>query len=122
MNTIYIEGRLVREPEFNYIEKGESALAVINMTLAENVYAGKNSDGETLTTPIFHRVVAYGDLAEKIANEFNQVGREYKIKGKMIPNNYEKDGKMIRQIKIKADCIENGRLSKKLREENKKAA
>ena len=122
MNTIYIEGRLVREPEFNYIEKGGSALAVINMTLAENVYAGKNSDGETLTTPIFHRVVAYGDLAEKIANEFNQVGREYKIKGKMIPNNYEKDGKMIRQIKIKADCIENGRLSKRLREENKKAA
>ena len=122
MNTIYIEGRLVREPEFNYIEKGGSALAVINMTLAENVYAGKDSDGETLTTPIFHRVVAYGDLAEKIANEFNQVGREYKIKGKMIPNNYEKDGKMIRQIKIKADCIENGRLSKKLREENKKAA
>ena len=103
MNTIYIEGRLVREPEFNYIEKGESTLAVINMTLAENVYAGKNSDGETLTTPIYHRVVAFGDLAEKIANEFNQVGREYKIKGKMIPNNYEKEGKMIRQIKIKAD-------------------
>ena len=122
MNTIYIEGRLVREPEFNYIEKGESALAVINMTLAENVYAGKNSDGETLTTPIYHRVVAYGDLAEKIANEYNMVGREYKIKGKLIPNNYEKDGKMIRRMKIKADHVENGRLSKKLREENQKAA
>jgi single-stranded DNA-binding protein len=121
MNTIYIEGRLVREPEFNYIEKGEGTLAVLNMTLAENVYAGKNSDGETLTTPIYHRVVAFGDLAEKIANEFNQVGREYKIKGKMIPNNYEKEGKMIRQIKIKADYIENGRLSKKLREQSKAA-
>ena len=35
---------------------------------------------------------------------------------------YEKDGKMIRRMKIKADHVENGRLSKKLREENQKAA
>ena len=26
MNTIYIEGRLVREPEFNYVEKGDTSL------------------------------------------------------------------------------------------------
>ena len=121
MNTIYIEGRLVRDPEFNYVEKGEKSFAIINLTIAENVYCGKNNEGETLTTPIYHRVVAFGDLAEKIANEYNQVGREYKIKGKMIPNNYEKDGNIIRQVKIKADCIENGRLSKKLREQIKAA-
>ena len=122
MNTIYIEGRLVREPEFNYVEKGDTSLAIVNLTIAENIYAGKDQNGDTLTTPLYHRVVAFGERAEKIANEYNMVGREYKIKGKLIPNNYEKDGKMIRRMKIKADHVENGRLSKKLREENQKAA
>jgi single-stranded DNA-binding protein len=122
MNTIYIEGRLVREPEFNYVEKGDTSLAIVNLTIAENIYAGKDQNGDTLTTPLYHRVVAFGEMAEKIANEYNMVGREYKIKGKLIPNNYEKDGKMIRRMKIKADHVENGRLSKKLREENQKAA
>lgn len=122
MNTIYIEGRLVREPEFNYVEKGDTSLAIVNLTIAENIYAGKDQNGDTLTTPLYHRVVAFGEMAEKIANEYNMVGREYKIKGKLIPNNFEKDGKMIRRMKIKADHVENGRLSKKLREENQKAA
>ena len=122
MNTIYIEGRLVREPEFNYVEKGDTSLAIVNLTIAENIYAGKDQNGDTLTIPLYHRVVAFGETAEKIANEYNMVGREYKIKGKLIPNNYEKDGKMIRRMKIKADHVENGRLSKKLREENQKAA
>ena len=122
MNTIYIEGRLVREPEFNYVEKGDTSLAIVNLTIAENIYAGKDQNGDTLTTPLYHRVVAFGEMAEKIANEYNMVGREYKIKGKLIPNNYEKDGKMIRRMKIKADHVENGRLSKKLREEKQKAA
>ena len=42
MNTICIEGRLVREPEFNYVEKGDTSLAIVTLTIAENIYAGKD--------------------------------------------------------------------------------
>lgn len=110
MNTIYIEGRLIREPDIIWTPSG---ICVANFQIAENVYAGKNEEGKAQYEPIFHKCVAFGVEAEKIGND-SQKGRVYKIKGSMIPNNYvNKDGKKIYGSKFKAEFIEFGALPKK---------
>lgn len=119
MNTIYIEGRLVREPDIIWTPSG---ICVANFQIAENVYAGKNEEGNAQYEPIFHRCVAFGVEAEKIGND-SQRGRIYKIKGTIIPNNYvNKEGKKIYSFKLKAEFIEFGALPKKKAEKqpNKK--
>lgn len=111
MNNIYIEGRLVREPNVIYTDGG---LCICNFTLAENEYAGKDDQGNAMYEPIFTQCVAFGPEAEKIGND-SQVGRIYKIKGKMIPNNYidKNTGKKIYKTKFRADFIELGPMPKK---------
>lgn len=87
MNTIYLEGRLVKEPDIIWTESG---ICIAN-----------------------HRCVAFGPEAEKIGND-SQKGRIYKIKGSMIPNNYvNKEGKKIYGFKFKAEFIEFGALPKR---------
>lgn len=119
MNTIYLEGRLVKEPDIIWTESG---ICIANFKIAENVYAGKDEEGKAQYQPIFHRCVAFGVEAEKIGND-SQRGRIYKIKGTIIPNNYvNKEGKKIYSFKLKAEFIEFGVLPKKKAEKqpNKK--
>lgn len=118
MNTIYIEGRLIREPDIIWTPSG---ICVANFQIAENVYAGKNEEGKAQYEPIFHKCVAFGVEAEKIGND-SQKGRIYKIKGTIIPNNYvNKEGKKIYGFKCKAEFIEFGALPKKTEKQpNKK--
>lgn len=42
MNTIYLEGRLVKEPDIIWTESG---ICIANFKIAENVYAGKDEEG-----------------------------------------------------------------------------
>ena len=114
MNNIYVEGRLVRDPWFKYAGKEENK-AVCTFTIAENLYSHMENN-KAVYEPIYHDVVCFDAIAEQFAND-NMVGREYKIKGQLIPNVYEdKEGKKVYKYKIKAEFIENGRLSKPKKE------
>lgn len=109
MNTIYLEGRLVKEPDIIWTESG---ICIANFKIAENVYAGKDEEGKPKYEPIFHKCVAFGPEAEKIGND-SKKGRIYKIKGTIIPNNYiNKEDKKIYDFKFKAEFIEFGALPK----------
>ena len=49
----------------------------------------------------------FGEHAERFGNEF-MVGRQYTIKGVVVPNNYEKDGVKHYGVKVHAECIKYG--------------
>lgn len=99
MNTIYLEGRLVKEPDIIWTESG---ICIANFKIAENVYAGKDEEGKPKYEPIFHKCVAFGPEAEKIGND-SKKGRIYKIKGTIIPNNYiNKEGKKNLRLQIQS--------------------
>lgn len=83
MNTIYLEGRLVKEPDIIWTESG---ICIANFKIAENVYAGKDEEGKPKYEPIFHKCVAFGPEAEKIGND-SKKGRIYKIKGTISKQN-----------------------------------
>lgn len=105
MNDITVVGRLTAEPRFGKTKKGE---AVANFSVAENIFAGYDDNHKAITSPLYHNVVAFGQQAEFMRNFMK--GREYEIKGEMIPNNYtNKDGVDIKSYKIKAEVIKNGR-------------
>lgn len=70
MNTIYLEGRLVKEPDIIWTESG---ICIANFKIAENVYAGKDEEGKPKYEPIFHKCVAFGPEAEKIGNDSKKV-------------------------------------------------
>ena len=98
MNTITVQGNLVKEPRFIYSEKGT---AIVNFVLADNGFA----NGEK--TVVFWECFMYGEPAEKLGNEF-MVGRQYTIKGVVVPNNYEKNGVKHYGMRIHAECFKNG--------------
>ena len=101
-NTITITGNLVKEPEFNYSPKGT---AIVNFTLADNGF----QNGEK--SVIYWDCFAFGEQAERLGNNFIK-GREYTIKGEVVPNNYEKDGVKHYRQRINAQSIKNGRKPK----------
>ena len=47
------------------------------------------------------------DILGAYGNEF-MVGRQYTIKGVVVPNNYEKDGVKHYGVKVHAECIKYG--------------
>lgn len=95
MNTITIQGNLTRDPKFSYSANGTP---IINFSLADNGFA----NGEK--TVIFWQCFMFGEQAERFGNEF-MVGRQYTIKGVVVPNNYENDGVKHYGVKVHAECI-----------------
>lgn len=106
MNDITVVGRLTGEPKFSQTKNGEQ---VANFSVAENIFAGYDENHKAITTPLYHNVVAFGPAAEFMQKN-KMKGREYEIKGEMIPNNYtNKNGVEVKSYKIKAEVIKNGR-------------
>lgn len=109
MNIIHFEGNLCREPTILYTQHGE---IIANLTLASDEYVGKGKK-ETL----FLDCLLLGSQAEEIGNNYI-VGRQYKIDGRLMPDNYldNKTSKLVRKIKLKVNYIEAGLLPKKYQE------
>lgn len=118
MSTHTIEGRLTQIPKIVYTDKG---VCVTNFSLAENIYVGKDEKGNAKFEPIYHRCVAFGDIAERIGND-SKVGRIYKIIAKSIPDNYvNKEGKKVYSSKFQALAVEFGPIPKKYAEKKDNA-
>jgi single-strand DNA-binding protein len=54
--------------------------------------------------PVFHRVVAFGPLADNV-NESLQRGLEVVVVGSFADDSYEKDGEKRRQLVLEAQVI-----------------
>lgn len=88
VNKVILIGTLGRDPESRYMPNGN---AVCNISLAtDEGYSDKNT-GQRIDRTEWHRVVAYGRLAEIMAQYLRKGSKAY-IEGRLQTREWEKDG------------------------------
>ena len=87
-NKVTLIGRLGNTPEVKTFE-GNKKLARVSLATNESY---KNKKGEKVTETTWHNLVAWGPLAERLA-QYTQKGSELAVEGKLVNNNFtDKDG------------------------------
>jgi single-strand DNA-binding protein len=97
-NKVQLIGNLGGKPEVKNTEGGKK-LAQFSVATSE-IY--RNAKGEKVTETQWHRVIAWGKLAE-IAEKYLDKGKEVALEGKLINRSYnDKDGikKYITEIQL----------------------
>lgn len=97
-NKVQLIGNLGNKPDVKNTESGKK-LAQFNIATNESY---RNAKGEKVTETQWHRVVAWGKLAE-IAEKYLDKGKEVAIEGKLVNRSYNgKDGgkKYISEIQL----------------------
>jgi single-strand DNA-binding protein len=102
INKVILVGNLGADPEMRYTPAG---MAIANFRLATSeTRANKDGQKETLTE--WHRVVAFGKLAE-ICGEYLSKGRQVYIEGKIRTRSWDdKDGNKKYMTEILADKMQ----------------
>ena len=89
INKVILIGNLGRDPEIRYTTSGQ---AVVNFTLA-TTESSTSKDGEKQDFTEWHRIVAWGRLAE-ICGEYLSKGRMVYIEGSIRTRSWEdKEGR-----------------------------
>jgi single-strand DNA-binding protein len=87
-NKVHLIGHLGGKPEVKDTEKGKK-LAQFRVATSEIYH---NAKGEKVTETQWHRVIAWGKLAEIVEKYFDK-GKEVAIEGKLINRSYtDKEG------------------------------
>jgi single-strand DNA-binding protein len=97
-NKVQLIGNLGAKPEVKETESGKK-LAQFSVATSESY---RNAKGEKITETQWHRLVAWGKLAE-IAEKYLDKGKEVAIEGKLINRSYtDKEGnkKYITEIQV----------------------
>jgi single-strand DNA-binding protein len=88
-NKVQLIGNLGDKPEVKNTENGKK---LVTFRVATNE-TYRNTKGERVTETQWHRVIAWGKVAE-IAEKYLDKGREVAIEGKLINRSYtDKEGK-----------------------------
>lgn len=87
VNKVFLLGRLGSDPQVKYTQSGK---ATVTLSLATN-QTWKDSNGEKQGRTDWHRVVAYGRVAE-ICGEYLKKGSLIYIEGRLQTRQWEKDG------------------------------
>jgi single-strand DNA-binding protein len=88
-NRVQLIGNLGNKPEIKTIEGGRK-LAQFNLATSENF---KNSKGESVKETQWHRLVAWGKVAE-VAEKYLDKGKAVAVEGKLVSRSYnDKEGK-----------------------------
>ena len=106
-NNVQLIGHLGGKPEIKTFEK-DKKLATFSMATNETY---KNQKGEKVEETQWHRLVAWGKIAE-IAEKYTDKGSEVAVSGKLINRKYDdKDGntKYITEIQINELLLLNGK-------------
>jgi single-strand DNA-binding protein len=97
-NKVQLIGNLGGKPDIKDMERGKK-LAQFSLATSESY---RNAKGEKVTETQWHRVVAWGKVAE-IAEKFLDKGKEVAIEGKLVNRSYTgKDGskKYINEVQV----------------------
>jgi len=87
-NKVQLIGNLGGKPEIKEMESGKK-LAQFSLATSESY---RNAKGEKITETQWHRVVAWGKVAE-IVEKFLDKGKEVAIEGKLVNRSYtDKEG------------------------------
>jgi single-strand DNA-binding protein len=88
-NKVQLIGNLGGKPEVKKLDSGKK-VATISLATSESY---KNASGEKVTETQWHRLIAWGKLAD-VAEKYLDKGKEIAIEGKLINRSYtDKDGK-----------------------------
>jgi single-strand DNA-binding protein len=97
-NKVQLIGNLGAKPEIRNTESGKK-LATFNIATSESY---RNTKGEKITETQWHRVIAWGKVAE-IAEKYLDKGKEVAIEGKLVNRSYnDKEGnkKYVTEVQI----------------------
>lgn len=99
MNTVYLTGRLTKDPDCRRAADGSFSIA--RFTLAVKKTKIKEGEPEAEFIPI----VCFGKLAENVAKYVHK-GRLIAVTGRIQIGSYEKEGKKIYTTDIIANSVE----------------
>ena len=97
-NKVQLIGNLGAKPEIKQTESGKK-LAIFSVATSESY---RNSKGEKVTETQWHRVVAWGKVAD-VAEKYLDKGKEIALEGKLITRSYnDKAGakKYITEVQV----------------------
>lgn len=98
-NKVQLIGHLGAKPEVKNTESGKK-LAQFNLATSESY---RNVKGEKVTETQWHRIVAWGKLAE-LAEKYLDKGKEVAIEGKLVNRSYtDKEGNKKHITEIQAN-------------------
>ena len=99
LNKAQVIGRVGRDPEVKYLPSGD---AVATMSVATTESWKDKSSGEKQERTEWHRISAYGRLAE-IIGEYCKKGMLVYVEGRLSTREWEKEGQKHYSTEIKAD-------------------
>jgi len=103
VNKVIIVGNLGRDPETRYLPSGE---AVTNISVATTSSWKDKTSGEKKEETEWHRVSAFGRLAE-IMGEYLKKGSQVYIEGQLRTRKWQdKEGKDRYTTEIRADAMQ----------------
>ena len=88
VNKVLLIGNLAAEPDVKATPKGTY---VANLRLATHTYIGKDEEGKAKEETEFHRLVAFGKLAE-FAGQHLHKGRAVFAEGRLRTSSWEDTG------------------------------
>lgn len=95
MNKVTLLGNLTRDPEVRHTKSGK---AVVNASLAVTE-RWKTEAGEAKESVLFMDLVLWGATGEMFA-KYHAKGSKALVEGKLIAEEWEKDGKRNRAVKV----------------------
>ena len=102
VNRAFIIGNLGQDPNMRYMSSGS---AVANISIATTEAWKDKQTGEKKERTEWHRVAAFGRLAE-IMGEYLRKGSQVYIEGKLRTRKYDKDGQTHYSTEIIADQMQ----------------
>ena len=118
VNKVTILGRLGQDPTVRYTQDGK---AIANFSVATSEEWKDKNTGEKKSSTEWHKVVAFGKLAE-ICGNFLSKGKQVYLEGKLKTRSWEKDNVTHYMTEIVADNMQmlDGKQAKQ--EENQHEA
>ena len=102
VNKVIIIGNVGKDPEVRYSQGGS---AIANLTVATSEKWKDKQTGEQKEQTEWHRVSAFGRLAEIIC-EYVKKGSKVYIEGKLQTRSYDKDGQKHYATEIVANQLQ----------------
>ena len=100
VNQVILMGNLTRDPELRQTPSGQS---VVSFSLALN-RAYKDQSGEWQEATDFIDVVAWGPLAERVA-QYMTKGRRALVQGRLQSRSWEQDGQKRNKVEVLANDV-----------------
>src|SRR2546430_14782592 len=85
VNKVILIGNLAADPDVKATPKG---VYVANLRLATHTYVGKDDEGKAKEETEYHRLVAFGKLAE-FAGQYLEKGRAVYAEGRLRTSSWE---------------------------------